>query len=46
VLGELGFDYTMAFGGTWQDVCPPCKRKSLATTQLRLRKESHGTAAD
>jgi hypothetical protein len=32
--------------GTWQEVCPTCKRKSLATTQLRLRKEFHGTATD
>jgi nitrate reductase gamma subunit len=45
VLRELGFDYTMP-AGTWQEVCPACKRKSLATTQLRLRKESHGTSSD
>lgn len=46
VLGELDFDYRMSSVGTWQKVCPPCKRKSLATTQLRMRKGSHGTAAD
>jgi MFS transporter, NNP family, nitrate/nitrite transporter len=46
VLQELHFDYTMGKSATWQDVCPPCKRKSLATSQLRLRKELHGTAAD
>ena len=46
VLRELGFDYTMTSAGTWQNVCPLCKRKSLATTQLRLRKEFHGTSAD
>ena len=46
VLRELDFDYTMSEATTWQDVCPPCKRKSLATTQLRLRKELQGTAAD
>jgi len=46
VLRELDFDYTMASVGTWQEVCPACKRKSLATTQLRLRKEFHGTSAD
>jgi MFS transporter, NNP family, nitrate/nitrite transporter len=46
VLGELGFDYAMPTAGTWQQVCPACKRKSLATTQLRLRKEFHGSAAD
>jgi MFS transporter, NNP family, nitrate/nitrite transporter len=46
VLHDLGFDYRMGSKGTWQQVCPPCKRKSLATTQLRLRKEFHGAAAD
>jgi MFS transporter, NNP family, nitrate/nitrite transporter len=46
VLRELGFDYRMRSTGTWQQVCPPCKRKSLATTQLRLQREVHGTAAD
>jgi NNP family nitrate/nitrite transporter-like MFS transporter len=46
VLRELGFDYRMGSTGVWQQVCPACKRKSLATTQLRLRKEFHGTAAD
>jgi MFS transporter, NNP family, nitrate/nitrite transporter len=46
VLDGLGFHYSMRSGGTWQQVCPPCKRKALATTQLRLKKELHGTAAD
>ena len=46
VLRELDFNYTLADGHTWQEVCPPCKRKSLATTQLRVRKEAHGAAAD
>src|SRR5206468_856181 len=46
VLRELGFDYSMTSAGTWQEVCPPCKRKSLATTQLSRRKEFHGTPAD
>ena len=45
VLRELDFDYAMATG-TWQNVCPPCKRKSLAISQLRLKKEFHGQAAD
>jgi hypothetical protein len=45
VLRELDFDYTLS-RGTWQNVCPPCKRKSLAVSQLRLRKEFHGSAAD
>jgi hypothetical protein len=40
VLGELGFDYS-GFGGdsgessgSWQDLCPACKRKTLAGAQL------------
>jgi hypothetical protein len=46
VLRELDFDYTLSGGGTWQNVCPPCKRKALAVSQLKLRKEFHGSAAD
>jgi hypothetical protein len=46
VLRELDFDYTMPSSGTWQNVCPSCKRKALAISQLRLRKEFHGQAAD
>jgi nitrate/nitrite transporter NarK len=38
VLPELGFDYRMPGpAGTWQDVCPSCKRKSLSLAQLRLK---------
>jgi hypothetical protein len=38
VLGELGFDYRMRGpAGHWQAVCPACKRKSVATAQLRLK---------
>jgi hypothetical protein len=46
VLRELDFDYAMTSNTTWQNVCPPCKRKALAVSQLRLRKELHGSAAD
>jgi hypothetical protein len=46
VLRELDFDYTLTSKTTWQNVCPPCKRKSLAVSQLRLTKEFHGSAAD
>jgi NNP family nitrate/nitrite transporter-like MFS transporter len=46
VLRELDFNYTLTSSSTWQDVCPPCKRKALAASQLRLRKELHGSAAD
>jgi nitrate reductase gamma subunit len=45
-LRELDFDFTMPSGRTWQDVCPRCKRTSLAITQLRVRKELHGSATD
>ncbi|MCI0540791.1 MAG: MFS transporter, partial [Verrucomicrobiales bacterium] len=40
-LSQLGFDYRLEkSGGNWQDVCPPCKRKSLALTQLQMMKEA------
>jgi hypothetical protein len=38
VLPRLGFDYTIP--GTdfaWQDLCPPCKRKMLSLSQLKLK---------
>jgi NNP family nitrate/nitrite transporter-like MFS transporter len=38
VLAQLGFDYSM--GGTnyvWQDLCPPCKRKVLSLSQLKMK---------
>jgi hypothetical protein len=49
VLKELNFDYTLASAATWQDVCPPCKRKVLAISQLRLKtgvEGLHGAATD
>jgi NNP family nitrate/nitrite transporter-like MFS transporter len=46
VLRELDFDYALNADDTWQNVCPTCKRKALAISQLRLRKEFHGSAAD
>jgi hypothetical protein len=46
VLGELGFDYEIAGpAGHWQALCPPCKRKSVASAQLRLKEEARGPAA-
>jgi MFS family permease len=43
VLPELGFDYTIdGPAGHWQALCPPCKRKSLASAQLRLKEEHLG----
>lgn len=39
-LGELGFDFRMAGpAGSWQELCPPCKRSTLASAQLRMRGE-------
>jgi hypothetical protein len=43
VLPQLGFDYGLAAAGArWQDVCPACKRKSLAAAQLRLKEDALG----
>lgn len=43
VLPELGFDYRIEGpAGTWQGLCPACKRATLATAQLRIRREVHG----
>jgi NNP family nitrate/nitrite transporter-like MFS transporter len=46
VLVRIGYDYrTDARAPTWQHVCPPCKRRSLALAQLALRSPTHGEAA-
>ncbi len=43
VLPQLGFDYTLPGpAGNWQELCPPCKRKTLATAQMRIREEARG----
>jgi NNP family nitrate/nitrite transporter-like MFS transporter len=43
VLPELGFDYRIdGPAGTWQGLCPACKRTSLASAQLRLKDKAHG----
>ncbi|MEO6325480.1 MAG: MFS transporter [Thermoanaerobaculia bacterium] len=34
VLGQLGFDYRLASGGSWHALCQPCKRVSIASSQL------------
>jgi hypothetical protein len=44
VLRQLDFDYTMDSNTTWQNVCPPCKRKALALSQLRLKMALDRTA--
>jgi MFS transporter, NNP family, nitrate/nitrite transporter len=43
VLPELGFDYSMPGTlGHWQALCPACKRKSLASAQLRMKESTRG----
>ncbi len=45
-LQSLGFDYTLPqntstnTAGNWQELCPACKRKSLASAQLRLKEDA------
>jgi MFS transporter, NNP family, nitrate/nitrite transporter len=42
ILPELGFDYAGRSAGMphWQDLCPACKRRTLASAQLRLKEEA------
>ena len=43
VLPQVGFNYTMPGPAQhWQALCPACKRKSLSTVQLRIKRESDG----
>lgn len=43
VLPQVGFDYRMeGSDGTWQELCPACKRKSLSLAQLQLKENSRG----
>ncbi len=38
ILPQLGFDYSLPGpAGNWQELCPPCKRKTLAIAQMRLQ---------
>lgn len=51
VLVEMGFDYSIPGpAGTWQGLCPACKRKSLAIAQLGLmglkQETPHGRSTD
>ncbi|HKI01115.1 MAG TPA: MFS transporter [Thermoanaerobaculia bacterium] len=42
-LRDLGFDYSLpGKAGNWQELCPACKRKSLASAQLRLKENARG----
>jgi len=46
VLPELGFDYRIDGPAvTWQGLCPPCKRATLATAQLRIKDDARGHTA-
>jgi hypothetical protein len=43
VLPQLGFDYRMPGpAGHWQQVCPACKRKTIALAQVRLKEAARG----
>jgi len=43
ILPQLGFDYRMPGpAGHWQQLCPACKRKTIALAQLRLREAARG----
>jgi len=43
VLPELGFDYRIdGPAGIWQDLCPACKRATLAIAQLRVKEQHRG----
>ncbi|MEO5761796.1 MAG: MFS transporter [Vicinamibacteria bacterium] len=44
VLPELGFNYEMSGPArTWQEICPACKRKTIARAQMRVKSEvNHG----
>lgn len=35
VLPQLGFDYSLPGDGSYQDVCPPCRRRLVALAQSR-----------
>jgi hypothetical protein len=39
---DLGIDYAMGGGAHYQDVCPPCRRKSLALAQGSLWLRARG----
>jgi NNP family nitrate/nitrite transporter-like MFS transporter len=41
VLPQVGFDYkTEGPGRHWLELCPACKRRTLATAQLRMKEEA------
>jgi NNP family nitrate/nitrite transporter-like MFS transporter len=43
ILPELGFDYRMPGPAEhWQALCPACKRRTVATAQLRIKESARG----
>jgi len=43
ILPQLGFDYaTPGPAGHWQQLCPACKRKTLAVAQMRIKESARG----
>lgn len=43
VLPQVGFDFRLdGKVAHWQDLCPACKRKSLAFSQIRLKEQVRG----
>ncbi len=45
VLPQLGFDYSIPGADfAWQDLCPPCKRKTLSVSQLTLKSAAQEAA--
>jgi NNP family nitrate/nitrite transporter-like MFS transporter len=43
VLPQLGFDYRIPGpAGSWQELCPACKRITLSRAQLRLKEQPRG----
>ena len=41
ILPQLGFDYSIdGPAGHWQALCPPCKRISLASAQIRIKEKA------
>jgi NNP family nitrate/nitrite transporter-like MFS transporter len=43
ILPQLGFDYGgVGPAGTWQELCPACKRKTLSIAQMRIREAPRG----
>ncbi|MFN7997565.1 MAG: MFS transporter [Bryobacteraceae bacterium] len=43
ILPQLGFDYRMPGpAGSWQELCPACKRKTLSVAQMRMKETARG----